>query len=86
MNRSARGPLEGVRILGSRTIALMASDHVLGAGISRGSSWIPGNERGRFPLSPPPARRVGTGGNVLPIPFELLLRALRVSVVDRVAP
>jgi CubicO group peptidase (beta-lactamase class C family) len=40
------GELEGVRILGSRTIAFMASDHVLGAGISRGSNWIPGNGYG----------------------------------------
>jgi CubicO group peptidase (beta-lactamase class C family) len=35
------GELEGVRILGSRTIAFMASDHVLGSGIARGPNWLP---------------------------------------------
>jgi CubicO group peptidase (beta-lactamase class C family) len=40
------GELEGVRILGPRTIAFMASDHVLGSGIERGSNWIPGNGYG----------------------------------------
>ena len=36
------GELEGARILGPRTIAYMASDHVLAAGISKGINWIPG--------------------------------------------
>jgi CubicO group peptidase (beta-lactamase class C family) len=40
------GELEGVRILGPRTIAFMTSDHVLGSGIERGSNWIPGNGYG----------------------------------------
>ncbi|HTO45627.1 MAG TPA: serine hydrolase domain-containing protein [Burkholderiales bacterium] len=40
------GELDGVRILGPRTIAFMASDHVLGSGIERGSNWIPGNGYG----------------------------------------
>jgi CubicO group peptidase (beta-lactamase class C family) len=35
------GELEGVRILGTRTIAFMASDHVLGSGIARGPNWLP---------------------------------------------
>ena len=40
------GELDGVRILGPRTIAFMASDHVLSAGISRGPNWLPGNGYG----------------------------------------
>ena len=36
------GELEGARILGPRTVAYMASDHVLAAGISKGINWIPG--------------------------------------------
>jgi len=40
------GELDGVRILGSRTIAFMSSDHVLGSGIERGPNWIPGNGYG----------------------------------------
>ncbi len=36
------GELEGARILGPRTIAFMTSDHVLGAGIERGTNWLPG--------------------------------------------
>jgi CubicO group peptidase (beta-lactamase class C family) len=36
------GELDGVRILGSRTVQFMASDHVLGAGIARGGSYLPG--------------------------------------------
>jgi CubicO group peptidase (beta-lactamase class C family) len=40
------GELEGVRILGSRIIAFMASDHVVSSGISRGTNWIPGNGYG----------------------------------------
>jgi CubicO group peptidase (beta-lactamase class C family) len=40
------GELEGVRILGPRTIAFMTSDHVLGSGIERGGNWIPGNGYG----------------------------------------
>jgi CubicO group peptidase (beta-lactamase class C family) len=40
------GELEGARILGPRTIAFMTSDHVLGAGIERGTNWIPGNGYG----------------------------------------
>ena len=36
------GELEGVRILGPRTIAFMASDHLPGAGVERGTNWIPG--------------------------------------------
>jgi CubicO group peptidase (beta-lactamase class C family) len=35
------GELDGVRILGSRTLAFMASDHVLGSGIARGPNWLP---------------------------------------------
>jgi CubicO group peptidase (beta-lactamase class C family) len=35
------GELDGVRILGSRTVAFMASDHVLGSGIARGPTWLP---------------------------------------------
>ena len=35
------GELEGARILGPRTIAFMASDHVLGSGIARGPNWLP---------------------------------------------
>jgi CubicO group peptidase (beta-lactamase class C family) len=35
------GELDGVRILGNRTIAFMTSDHVLGAGIARGPNWLP---------------------------------------------
>jgi CubicO group peptidase (beta-lactamase class C family) len=40
------GELDGVRILGSRMIAFMASDHVIGSGIARGTNWIPGNGYG----------------------------------------
>jgi CubicO group peptidase (beta-lactamase class C family) len=36
------GELEGVRILGPKTIAFMTADHVLGAGIERGTNWISG--------------------------------------------
>lgn len=36
------GELDGVRILGSRTIAYAASDHVLAAGLSKGLNWLPG--------------------------------------------
>jgi CubicO group peptidase (beta-lactamase class C family) len=36
------GVLDDVRILGPRTVAYMASDHVLGAGIARGGSYLPG--------------------------------------------
>jgi CubicO group peptidase (beta-lactamase class C family) len=36
------GELEGARILGPRTVAFMTSDHVLGAGIERGTNWLPG--------------------------------------------
>jgi CubicO group peptidase (beta-lactamase class C family) len=36
------GELEGTRILGPRTVAYMASDHVLAAGIAKGVNWIPG--------------------------------------------
>jgi hypothetical protein len=36
------GELEGARILGPRTVAYMASDHVRAAGISKGINWIPG--------------------------------------------
>jgi CubicO group peptidase (beta-lactamase class C family) len=36
------GELDGARILGPRTVEFMASDHVLGAGIARGSSYLPG--------------------------------------------
>lgn len=36
------GELEGVRILSPRTIAFMASDHLPGAGVERGTNWIPG--------------------------------------------
>ncbi len=35
------GELDGVRILGSRTVAFMASDHVLGSNIARGPNWLP---------------------------------------------
>jgi CubicO group peptidase (beta-lactamase class C family) len=35
------GVLEGARILGPRTVAYMASDHVIGAGIARGGSYLP---------------------------------------------
>jgi CubicO group peptidase (beta-lactamase class C family) len=40
------GELEGTRILGQRMIAFMASDHVIGSGIARGTNWIPGNGYG----------------------------------------
>lgn len=40
------GELDGVRILGPRTVAFMASDHVLTDGISRGTNWLPGNGYG----------------------------------------
>ncbi len=36
------GTLDGVRILGPRTVAYMASDHTLGAGIARGPAYLPG--------------------------------------------
>ncbi len=36
------GELEGARVLGPRTVAFMTSDHVLGAGIERGTNWLPG--------------------------------------------
>jgi CubicO group peptidase (beta-lactamase class C family) len=36
------GTLDGVRILSPRTVAYMASDHVIGAGISKGTGWLPG--------------------------------------------
>jgi CubicO group peptidase (beta-lactamase class C family) len=36
------GELDGVRILGPRTVAYMASDHTLGAGIGKGSNYLPG--------------------------------------------
>lgn len=35
------GELDGVRILGSRTVAFMASDHVVTAGIARTPNWLP---------------------------------------------
>jgi len=40
------GELEGTRILGPRMVAFMASDHVIGSGIARGTNWIPGNGYG----------------------------------------
>jgi len=40
------GELEGVRVLGPKTIVFMSSDHVLGAGIERGTNWLPGNGYG----------------------------------------
>jgi CubicO group peptidase (beta-lactamase class C family) len=40
------GELEGVRILGPRTVQYMAADHVLGAGIARGSAYLPGHGYG----------------------------------------
>jgi CubicO group peptidase (beta-lactamase class C family) len=40
------GELDGVRLLGPRTIAYMASDHVLTAGIGKGANWLPGNGYG----------------------------------------
>lgn len=40
------GELDGVRLLGPRTIAYMASDHVLAAGIAKGGAWLPGNGYG----------------------------------------
>jgi CubicO group peptidase (beta-lactamase class C family) len=36
------GTLDGARILGPRTVAYMASDHVIGAGISKGGGYLPG--------------------------------------------
>ena len=36
------GVLDDARILGPRTVEYMASDHVLGAGIARGGSYLPG--------------------------------------------
>ena len=36
------GQLDGVRILGPRTVAYMASDHVIGAGIAKGPAYLPG--------------------------------------------
>jgi CubicO group peptidase (beta-lactamase class C family) len=35
------GDLDGAHILSARTIAFMASDHVLGSGIARGPNWLP---------------------------------------------
>lgn len=40
------GELEATRILGSRMVAFMASDHVIGSGIAPGPGWIPGNGYG----------------------------------------
>jgi len=34
------GELDGVRILGRRTVAFMTSDHVIGSGIARGPNWL----------------------------------------------
>ena len=36
------GQLDGVRVLGPRTVAYMASDHVIGAGIAKGPAYLPG--------------------------------------------
>lgn len=36
------GELDGVRILGPKTLAYMASDHVLVADIAKGPNWLPG--------------------------------------------
>ena len=40
------GELEGARILGPRTIAYMTTDHVLGSGIAKGPTYLPGNGYG----------------------------------------
>ncbi len=36
------GELDGVRLLGPKTVAYMASDHVLVADIAKGPNWLPG--------------------------------------------
>ncbi|MCW5619727.1 MAG: beta-lactamase family protein [Burkholderiales bacterium] len=36
------GELDGVRVLGPKTIAYMAADHVLSADIAKGPNWLPG--------------------------------------------
>jgi CubicO group peptidase (beta-lactamase class C family) len=36
------GELEGVRLLGPRTVAYMAADHTLSAGLGKGPNYLPG--------------------------------------------
>jgi len=36
------GELDGVRLLGPRTVAYMSADHVLAADIGKGPNWLPG--------------------------------------------